>query len=270
MIKNKKILNTFGYIFTVLIISSILIYVGIYVYMMQSPVETFDTVSNLNIIDNINMTPNTLPINKTDFNSYVINLTRNKDRLVDFQNSYNQSDLSNAPLIRINAVDGKQIQYKDYVHDTPEMDLTPGMVGCYLSHIDAYTKIQNSGKAYGLVFEDDARMDPTIYKNTIAQLHETMPTDWDIILLGYMVYDPVHRYEVHDSYLKMLKFWGTHGYLINQNAVAKVLELMKPPFKNQIDHVMSEYSKDNTLKIYGVKSAVVRQFSSHSDVQKPK
>ena len=306
MVKNKKsniLSNILVKINFQIILICILLIVGIYYTYFNvfnakkcsSAIETFtddDTfVNNTNINGLINeddddIIPNTndfdvidttLQNNKqnpknmiddTLFDRYVINLEKNKDRMLKFQRSYNMSDLINRPVIRINAVYGKDIQYKKYIDENADPKFkSPGMVGCFLSHLDTYKKFQNSDKPYALIFEDDAKINPQIYKNTIAKLHTQIPDDWDIILLGYMLYDPTHKYEVHDSYIKMLHFWGTHGYIINKKSVEKILVLMQPPFHNQIDHVMSKHARTGALKIYGTKDVAVWQNASYSDVQ---
>ena len=205
---------------------------------------------------------------KSSFDCYVINLTKNKDRLQYFNRSYTNSDLSSNPFIRVNAIYGKDIPYTDYIDKNADPSFkSPGMVGCFLSHLDTYSKIQNSEKPYALIFEDDAKINPLIYQNTISKLHETIPDDWDIILLGYMLYDPTHKYEVYNKYIKMFHFWGLHGYLINKKAVNKILSIIKSPFQNQIDHILSKHARTGELKIYGVKEVAVSQNAKYTDVQ---
>ena len=102
-----------------------------------------------------------------DFNSYVINLKKNTDRLDSFMNEYNKSDLKSISLDVYPAIVGKDIELINYVTPaaykqilTTEVlknrrfhyELTRGAVGCYLSHLNIWKKIAESDKKFGLIF----------------------------------------------------------------------------------------------------------------------
>lgn len=201
---------------------------------------------------------------------YVINLKKNEKRLRDFNDSYKKTDLQSHPIERIDAVYGIDIPYNDYIAENPEdKELTPGMVGCFLSHLKTYKQFINSGKQYAIIFEDDAKItNEEMYKTTISKLHEKIPNDWDIILLGYLNHDPKHKFEDRGDYYKFWNFWGTHSYIINRNSVQKLMSLMQPPFVNQIDSVMGSLARSDKLNIYGIKQVEVIQATPYSDVQK--
>ena len=79
------------------------------------------------------------PIGPDTTQIYVINLEKNKKRLNNFHKHYQQCDLQSQPVERINAIYGLELPYKDYIAENPEdKGLTPGMVGCYLSHLQTY------------------------------------------------------------------------------------------------------------------------------------
>jgi GR25 family glycosyltransferase involved in LPS biosynthesis len=204
-------------------------------------------------------------IEQTDFDRYVINLPKNKERLEAITQIYNNSDLSVVPFIRFEAVNGKEIDVKPFVSErvndgivaldtTGERlyhsQITRGMVGCYLSHLEIYKKIQQSSKPYALILEDDAFFDSDIYQKGIRNLLQTIPPDWDIIMLGRMTFDPSHEVIDHESYLELRKFWGTYGYLINQTGANKMLTYANIPIDDQIDAVMGKLSRENILNIY--------------------
>jgi hypothetical protein len=101
----------------------------------------------------------------------------------------------------------------------------------------------------------------------ISSIFDSTPEDWDIILLGYDISNPVHKYEKLDGYLKMYNFWGTHSYFIKKTAAAKLLNLVKIPFTNQIDHVMGDFCKKGFLNVYGIENRLVFQDARYTDVQ---
>jgi GR25 family glycosyltransferase involved in LPS biosynthesis len=200
-------------------------------------------------------------IERDDFDCYVINMKKNKDRLDYIQNIYNLSDLNTVKLIRIEAVNGKDINIEPYVTQHVykgiqgiertnqrhhHSQITRGAIGCYLSHLKLYDLIQKSEKPYALVLEDDAKFNPDIYKSGIQNILNDMPEDWDIILLGRMQHDVINK----EKYLIVQRFWGTWGYLISQKGIKNMLKYGNIPIDDQIDAVMGKLSREGKLKIY--------------------
>lgn len=198
---------------------------------------------------------------RDDFDCYVINLKKNTERLGSINDLYNKSDLSVKPFIRVEAVNGKEIDVKPYVSERVyngiididnsgerkyHSQITRGAVGCYLSHLDIYNRIKNSKKPYGLVIEDDAWFNEDIYKSGIQNILTKIPNDWDIILLGRIDLENTNK----GACLIIHKFWGTHGYLINQSGVSKMLTFGNIPIDDQIDAIMAKLSREGKLNIY--------------------
>ena len=206
-------------------------------------------------------------LRRSDFDCYVINLDKNENRLQKFTSNYVSSGLKNEPFVRIKAIYGKEINYKDYISDKVEIKMTPGMVGCFLSHLQLYDTILKCNKEYALVFEDDANITKDLNLSMISSMFDSIPEDWDIILIGYDISNPIHKYEKFDGYLRMYNFWGTHAYFIKKTAAAKLLNLVKTPFTNQIDHVMGDLCKKGMLNVYGIPNCLVFQDSRYTDVQ---
>lgn len=216
---------------------------------------------------------------RNEFDCYIINLKKNTERLGVINELYNKSDLSSIPYIRIEAVNGKEIDIKPYVtsrvyngivniDNTGERhfhtQITRGAIGCYLSHLDIYNRIKNSNKPYGLIIEDDAMFNKDVYNKGIKSILENIPEDWDIILLGRIDLETENK----GTYLVMHKFWGTHGYLINQSGVSKMLSLANIPIDDQIDAVMGELSRKNKLHIYApIEQYILTNTNFNSEVQ---
>lgn len=208
-----------------------------------------------------------LNVKRSDFDCYVINLEKNQDRLKNFTSIYEGSGLTETPFLRIKAIYGKDINYQEYISDDVEINMTPGMVGCFLSHLYIYDMMTKSMKDYALIFEDDAYILRDLNLGVISSIFDSMPDDWDIILLGYDISNPVHKYEKLDGYLKMYNFWGTHAYFIKKTAAAKLLDLTRIPFTNQIDHVMGDLCSKGLLNVYGIPNPLVFQDARYTDVQ---
>jgi len=206
--------------------------------------------------------------NNNEFNVYLINMEKNKDRLMNFTEYYNKSDLNFKPFELFPAVVGKDLNLIDYLSENAykeilisekrgrkhHYDLTPGAVGCYLSHLRIYKKLVNSNYNYGIIFEDDAIMAKNTYEKMLLSLNN-IPSDWDIILLGVLCI----KCDTSEKYIKISRFWGTHGYLIKKQSAVKLLEFLDKPLSKQIDADMSLLIKRGLIKVYGINPILVSQ-----------
>lgn len=263
MIKNIK--GWWKYAIAIALVAILLINKGVFIESM----EIKPSINSITKDEDITpYTPIANIIKREDYDCYLINLEKNNDRLATFTQYYNNSDLKDPEFIKVKAIYGKDIDYASFISPNVELNMTAGMVGCFLSHLDVYNKIINGDKRYAFVFEDDARMIRNIHKSAIEKLPEYIPEDWDIILLGYDISNPVHHEIVqYPNYIKLHGFYGTHAYLITKAGATKMMNLVKMPFTNQIDYVMGELCKLGLLNIYGVSNPVAWQEARFTDVQ---
>lgn len=215
-----------------------------------------------------------------EFDSYLINLDKRKERLENFKNQYYTSDLADQKEFRrVSAVDGSKIELMGTV--APEIEkgikkieqtglrtshpqMTRGMVGCYKSHYKVWDEIYQSGKPYGLVFEDDAEFDEKIYKKTAERL--VFPDDWDVILLGHVRLADYER-GPQPNLLKVRDFWGLHGYLISRRGISKMMLYRDMPISLQIDIFMSKLATEGKLMVYALDPPLVYQGDLGTDLQ---
>lgn len=215
-----------------------------------------------------------------EFDSYLINLDRRKERLENFTTKYNESDIGpKKSFKRVNAVDGATLDLPGIV--TPEIEdgirriettgyrtshpqMTRGMIGCYKSHYKVWDEIYASGKPYGLVFEDDAEMDPQVYKK-IEAIPE-FPIDWDVMLLGYVRLANYERISL-PGLMRVKDFWGLHGYLISRKGIAKMMLYRDMPISLQIDIFMSKLATENKLTVYAIDRPIIYQGNFGTDLQ---
>ncbi len=215
-----------------------------------------------------------------EFDSYLINLDRRRERLENFSKQYESSDMgAKKPFRRVEAVDGSKIELMGTV--TPEIEdgikriektgmrtshpqMTRGMIGCYKSHYKVWNEIYASGKPYGLVFEDDAEMDPEIFKKIETRV--VFPQEWDVILLGNV---RLADYEKGPApgLLHVRDFWGLHGYLISRRGVAKMMLYRDMPISLQIDIFMSKLATEGKLDVFALDPPIVFQGNFGTDLQ---
>lgn len=213
--------------------------------------------------------------------SCVINLERNPDKLSLFKANYKLP----IELEVFKAVDAKHIDI-DKLHKHSVVgdygikcirrgdkyyhhELTPGAVGCYLSHVHIWKKIVDENIPYMLIFEDDAVVDNIGMIELNIRLNK-LPDDWHV----YMIGAPHSILEVNQTDNKELqkisRFCGLHAYIMNYQGAKKILEEGKLfPINQQIDTHMSELAQDHGLNIYfhQDKSLIDISNNGSSDVQ---
>jgi glycosyl transferase, family 25 len=207
--------------------------------------------------------------NSDEFDVQVIHMEKNKDRIINFRNYYNNSDMKFKKYEIFPAVVGKDINLIDFVSPkgyaqilmtektkkrTHHYDITRGAVGCYLSHLAIYKKLINSNLNYTIIFEDDTIMAADFYERLLVGI-SVIPKDWDIILLGVMCL----KCDIEKNYIKINRFWGTHGYLVNRIGAKKLVEYLDKPISKQIDADMSLLIKRGLIKVYGINPIIVAQ-----------
>ena len=213
------------------------------------------------------------------FDMYVVNLDRAQARMRRFVHHLQATDLADVPLIRLRAVDGNNLDLKEHVTEQAlreiklaervgyrqrHYELTRGAVGCYLSHMDAWTRLLTSDKDVIMVCEDDAVLDRDIGRKVMVSL-ETLPAGWDVLLLGYWCV----KCDRQQGFRKMHRFFGLHCYLINRGAVAKIKAYAGTRVSQQVDSMLSDMCSEGRLEVYGVDEKAAVQSGSSSTVQIP-
>lgn len=215
-----------------------------------------------------------------DFDIYVINLKKNKERLDFFMNEYNKSDLKNIPLNVFPAVVGKELDLINYVTPaaykqilTTEVlknrrfhyELTRGAVGCYLSHLNIWKKIAESDKKFGLIFEDDVMIATDFLERMLIGL-QNVPTDWDIYTCGIMCI----KCDIKSNYIKVDRFWGLHGYIVRKESASIIYNELNKLINKQVDADLSLLIKYGKIKVYSINPIIVAQNGKFgSDIQVP-
>lgn len=216
--------------------------------------------------------------NSDVFDVHLIHMAKNTDRLVNFNNYYYNSDMKFKKFEIFSAIVGKDIKLEDHVSSkgyqqiimtektkkrVHHYDLTRGAVGCYLSHLSIYKKLIQSNYKYSIIFEDDVIMASDFYERLLYGL-TVIPDDWDILLLGVMCL----KCDIEKNYIKINRFWGTHGYVVKKEGAKKLVEYLDKPLSKQIDADMSLLIKRGLIKVYGINPIIVAQDTKFgSDIQ---
>lgn len=195
--------------------------------------------------------------------TYVINLESNSDRMNIL---YSMAKRANINLERIDAIDTRNenyLLYRNHIDSSSYIELsdtvrtkfrkkddglTPGAIGCYLSHLKVYRTALQKGEKCIMIFEDDAII-PSDFKYNCMNYIESLPPDWDVCLFGWVPRSKKNK-KINDKLYKIDRFILLHCYAITDIGMKKILHHGYPIIKKQIDHMISDHSSN--IEIYGV------------------
>lgn len=216
-----------------------------------------------------NVDQSTEKINKV----FVVNLERRTDRLNYFNNHVlTKSYILQKQCVRYDAIDGSKLEEETiYKYLTPYgkqkllqklrggLYPTPGAVGLALSY--KYILEANIDNNI-LLLEDDIDIVDNFDDQLIDSL-QYLPDDWDILYLGWCESSNLKRVPVNTHiYFMTGQINGTHAWLINKNAIHKVLKLF--PMNYIIDTEL--YMAKNIIKYSTTKKLALRK-NMGSDIQ---
>jgi GR25 family glycosyltransferase involved in LPS biosynthesis len=210
---------------------------------------------------------------------FCINLDRRPDRWRQLLCTLTGSGM--LPLAeRIPAVDGSrpEFQRSPLITDLGRQHmngkkglfkyLTPGGVGCALSHRSVWEKVVREGIRRALVLEDDAELDPEI-SDRLSQ--GPWPEEFDLFFLGYIRQPTL---TLNGNFKRVNRFfgraqgvWGFHGYLVSLEGAKKLLKLF--PITLQIDSELYNKSRRLGLNIFLLdpKEVLITNTKFDTDVQ---
>ena len=210
----------------------------------------------------------------------VISLEKRKDRLAAFRQEAMYTDVASIWSVTP-AVDGRKLDLSTVpmvaearmtLHSQiisgkrlAHRDLSPGAVGCYLSHMKVWKALVESGEPFGIVFEDDVSFDrQDVVQQVLRDIAEA-PVDWDILvyLPDYFSY----HYVPLEGYQHVLRWFGLHFYVIRAEACNLISPAMLP-MSQQIDSELSDMAQAGDIKVYRPMSMKPKQGNSYgTDIQ---
>jgi len=186
------------------------------------------------------------------------------------------SSFSSLSVRFVPAVDTRHHRWKKYQHHLDQQgmnelldniknqrrldhyQLTPGAVGCFLSHIRCWDLFLTDHKEapYMLVLEDDSSPRPSFFI-TLQKVLLHMPEDTDIFLLSHLTDGPkTFQFNKFLPFYRLEKdciFFLTNCYIITRSGIDKILRRLhnnNHQFHQQIDSYLSEMIYDEELIVY--------------------
>jgi len=187
--------------------------------------------------------------------SFIVNLKKDTARRQHMEEMCAQVGLNSE---FIEAVDGRELpNVDDYrkksknVHTLTGM-LTPGEVGCTLSHQKIFQKMIDEKLPLALIMEDDVDIAPSI--NEILNYLEHVNFPFDICFLGHhpLKLETETFLSINNSFkLNRVKeiVRGTHGYVISLPCAIRMLEKTSE-FEESVDFYTGDYRINNILCLY--------------------
>lgn len=200
---------------------------------------------------------------ESKINIWIINLDKDKDRLIKFKKNLEINNNNNINLIRHSAILGKNVNKNDTLYKkfiSPDFKAVfnkDATIGCALSHVLLYNKLYNQYKnntsnEYFIICEDDA----VISKNFSQKLNiifKELPKDWDFVYLGGNV-------SIGKKYSKNLIIpdlsksnYGFFGYMLSKKGLEKTVKNCKNiniPIDNFLKNKNLNYFTCNPHLIY--------------------
>ena len=177
----------------------------------------------------------------------IINLEKDIDRYYKLEKKCKKLDY--VPH-RIDAVYGKELSNQEFKDKTTEFCnnfCTPGMVGCWLSHLKCYQYIVDNNLDRALILEDDAVFVED-YQEKMREIEPTFPDDYDMIFLGNLTSTDEERddaiqtlvsfmfkniltlpgkYEkINNNLYRTNRLTGTQGYIVSNKGAKRCLKIL--------------------------------------------
>jgi len=196
---------------------------------------------------------------------YWINLDRSPDRRANMNEVFSDSEFDSLKVVRFSAVDYKKLNVLKFfnINEVRQRNNLPEYA-CFLSHLETirqFSESEYSDDSVALIMEDDATLDYKPYwKKPISNVIKNAPSDWEIIMLGYMFDEGfrIPNINLFPDYIKndinKIYFASTISYLINKRSAKKIINTHYKNVKYHliptITHHHSDYYLFNYFKTY--------------------
>jgi glycosyl transferase family 25 len=211
---------------------------------------------------------------------FVINLDRDSDRLKRMCREFDRVGLS---FERLPGVYGTDLppDLKPYFCDSGgaivSTALRRGEIGCYASHLSAWSRIVERGEPAALICEDDLRL-PDNMAGLLESIVSAAPRGWDVIRLSSFPKKSVsHVAPLADGY-RLVRYWKiptlTGAYMVSRKGAEK---LLRPGVRSEaVDVEMSRpwlfgidaYGVDPTPVIQNIDRSMIDLMDNRNHVRR--
>jgi GR25 family glycosyltransferase involved in LPS biosynthesis len=201
---------------------------------------------------------------------YCINLSSETTRRKHIQDVF-------GPYVEmVDAVDTRNDAWKQYSHYLTEegvkqmkrsertkkrynhYELTPGAVGCFLSHIKCWNKFLDTYPSDGdfvFILEDDTMPAPT-FTQTFSKIVGDFPPRCDILLCSHIAFGEMERFTHNEKDYRRMRpisaFYLLNAYFITARGIKKILgdlDQKDNKFYKQLDSYLSDLVNQEKLEV---------------------
>lgn len=167
---------------------------------------------------------------------YWINLDRSPERRKNMEKVFSDPAFMNIPIERISAKDGKMPQTVYPKLDIIYKQKNDYEYACLLSHLETVRQFSETNYNVGLIMEDDVTLEFKPYwKQSIQEVMDNAPADWEIIQLCYItVGNNPRNFNLYQKNTQNLCV-SAAAYLIKNSAAKKLIRKIYKNFKYTID-----------------------------------
>jgi glycosyl transferase family 25 len=199
------------------------------------------------------------------FHTLLINLDQSKDRLAASHSCFEKLQLD---WERISAINGVELGSARIAKINPPpsitqwfRQLTPGEVGCFLSHVKCWNHVVANGIACALILEDDFAPELQCSVQLLESILQMAPGDWDVLKLSN-THQKIALGQPVRLHLGSGDVTNCTAYFISQ-AGAQKLSVARGTIHRPVDYEMRHFW-ERGLKIYHAAPNLFRQ-KSHED-----
>lgn len=204
----------------------------------------------------------------------VISLNTAIDRRKDIKLEFERQGLK---FSFFEAVRGSELDLSIYrnIYTPYERELSPGEIGCYLSHIGLLREFMETDCDFMVVYEDDVCLKSN-YSDQLYKIISKLNKDcFDLLLVGYRN-DYLSLWGgLRLNSVKLKRFcdfgWGAHAYVVTKLSAKKILDNFQVPLL-PYDCITGGYSqkydewKDVSLRIYATATKLVELHDINSEI----
>lgn len=195
---------------------------------------------------------------------FVINLASSPDRLSFVDNQLKGIGLD---YERIDAVDGRLLNRKEmrsnvacvHCYCASKRNLTPGEIGCSLSHIKACREIIKDNLLYACVLEDDVVIDGPKFRKVLGYIEDRLRKEADFPKVFLMSNFAGMRRDKDSIEVERNppNAWCADGYVLTRSAAQLILRANFPVVS--VADVWNRWHDNLGLEIYRVHPAAITQ-----------
>ena len=212
---------------------------------------------------------------------YVIAINHSQEKYTDIQQRLDRLGLPNrVPFDIIAGHDGTNDPmpvdiklYEDWKQPESwnkfwQFDMSPGEIGCAISHIRVWEMISRGEEERALILEEDFVPVLPVSKITEPEV------DFDWAFLGRNTFNPEENTEIDDMWCKPGTSYNAHAYLLTKKGAQKLLEFsikdnlipidefMTPTYMNHRRSDINELFPNKTMNVLSTNQQFIVQASS--------